>query len=110
MDAISKILICQRYNIDFDWATSAFVAMCTREQPLSTDEGEKLGATTAVLIAHSREILREESTLTLIKDCSSDDDHLFKVANRNAANIIVQTIIIERRYVLIQIRPHVLCV
>jgi hypothetical protein len=93
--AVPKILLCQRYGIPFDWAMDAFIHMCTQEQALSVEEGERLGATIAVLIGHAREILREESTVALINRSG-----LRIRSTLAAAAIIVQTIIIARGYVL----------
>ena len=102
IDAVPKILLCQRYGIELDWAMDAFILLCTRESPLSADEGEKMGATMAVLIAQVREILREKSTVAVV----DVDLYLFYSKEREvkAATIVIQKIIISRQYVLMHRR------
>jgi hypothetical protein len=46
MDRVWNIQICQKYKIELNWAMDAFVALCTGEQPLTIEEGERLGTTT----------------------------------------------------------------
>ena len=102
IDAVPKILLCQRYGIELDWAMDAFILLCTRESPLSVDEGEKLGATMAVLIAQAREIFREKSTVAVV---DVDLHPLFSEKRKvKAATILIQKIIISRQYVLMQPR------
>jgi hypothetical protein len=77
-----------------------------RVEALSVDEGEMLGATIAVLIAHSREILREKFTVAHIK--RSLLPSVSKV--QAAAATIIETIIISRQYVLITLACCILII
>lgn len=59
IDPIEKIVLAQKYDVP-DWYISSYAAICQRAQPLSPEEGMKVGLTTAILLAQSREAARQE--------------------------------------------------
>jgi hypothetical protein len=100
MDAVQKIQICQKYKIEPNWAMEAFVTLCTREQPLTVDEGERLGTATSVLIAQAREIFREDSTTKIFTGHMGFEWPWWRdERKKKVAAIIAQTIIISRQCV-----------
>ncbi|KAJ2922399.1 hypothetical protein H1R20_g14696, partial [Candolleomyces eurysporus] len=58
LDPVDKILLARQFDVS-DWLQPAYVELCQRSKPLSTTEAGKLGAETAALIAHAREVYRD---------------------------------------------------
>lgn len=54
-DAVEKIVICERFDIDRDWAFEAFKDICTRDESLSVGESTTLGPELSVAVSSARE-------------------------------------------------------
>jgi hypothetical protein len=61
LDPVLKIALCDRYGIELGWAVDALATLCTRQEPITVDEGMKMGVIAIVLLAQAREMLREKS-------------------------------------------------
>lgn len=57
MDPLQKIVLKQEYDIDQEWAFSAYVAVCSRLEPLTASEAKSIGPDTCTQIANAREML-----------------------------------------------------
>ncbi|TFY83755.1 hypothetical protein EWM64_g253 [Hericium alpestre] len=55
---VDKIVFGRTYTVD-DWLVPGFDALCQREQPLSKEEGHRLGIDDAMLVASLREGVRD---------------------------------------------------
>ncbi|PCH35703.1 hypothetical protein WOLCODRAFT_80255, partial [Wolfiporia cocos MD-104 SS10] len=55
---VQKIELYQTYELDKKLLIPSYIAMCTRQEPLSVKEGRQLGLETALLIATARETTR----------------------------------------------------
>jgi hypothetical protein len=58
--AVDKIVFGHAYGIEH-WLLDAYVAVCVRQQLLSLEEGERLGARDLVTIAHARKELENRA-------------------------------------------------
>lgn len=55
LDPVEKICIAQAFDIEKDWALSAFVTLCTREETLSSREATELGIELVLKVSSTRE-------------------------------------------------------
>ncbi|KZV66705.1 hypothetical protein PENSPDRAFT_584939 [Peniophora sp. CONT] len=62
LDPIRKIVFYHTYEVDRDLLTPSYLALVTREEPITLDEGLELGIETALMIARAREVARSPST------------------------------------------------
>ena len=58
IDPVDKIAMRQKYDFPREDLLNVFVKICTRRQPLSVEEGHKIGSATLALIAQTREELK----------------------------------------------------
>ncbi|EIM80557.1 uncharacterized protein STEHIDRAFT_104838 [Stereum hirsutum FP-91666 SS1] len=58
IDAVSKIVIYHSYAIDRSLLIQSYMTLCTREDPISLDEGKALGLETSLMLARAREVCR----------------------------------------------------
>ena len=63
-DPINRVLVAKRLNIK-KWLAPAYVALCTRSDPIKASEAEKLGIYTFVTLVAARESLYRESQSTM---------------------------------------------
>ncbi|EPT03264.1 hypothetical protein FOMPIDRAFT_1047252 [Fomitopsis schrenkii] len=59
IDPVEKIALAQTYRV-YEWFVPSYRAICQRPQPLTLDEGGRLGFTAAILLAQAREAARQE--------------------------------------------------
>jgi hypothetical protein len=55
---LEKIVLYQKYAVNRDLLQSAFIALTTRDEPLTIEEGRELGLETALPLAEAREVAR----------------------------------------------------
>ena len=65
VDPVSRVLLAKQLNIN-KWLAPAYVALCTRADPIKASEAEKLGIYTFVSLVTARESLYRDKTT--IKD------------------------------------------
>jgi hypothetical protein len=53
-DAVDKLEVMKKYNIDSQWGYSAIVELCSRTNPLTIEEGGKLGIELSIYAAFER--------------------------------------------------------
>ena len=63
-DPVNRVLLAKRLNIK-KWLAPAYVALCTRADPIKASEAEKLGIYTFVTLVAARESLYRDSQLTM---------------------------------------------
>ncbi|KAK0459131.1 uncharacterized protein EV420DRAFT_1538481 [Desarmillaria tabescens] len=61
MGLVDRIVLYQAYNVDLDILTPLYAKLCSRDEPLTKTESQKLGVETIVLIFQARERLRSSS-------------------------------------------------
>ena len=67
VDPVNRVLLAKQLNIN-KWLAPAYVALCTRTDPIKASEAEKLGIYTFVTLVTARESLyRDSFQLTLTK-------------------------------------------
>ena len=62
-DPVSRVLVAKKLNIK-KWLAPAYVALCTRTEPIKASEAEMLGIYTFVTLVAARESLYRDSQLT----------------------------------------------
>jgi len=55
MDPMDKIVLGERYEMGREWASDAYLKICTREEPLTFEEGSRISFNLFTLIAAARE-------------------------------------------------------
>jgi hypothetical protein len=63
-----KIAMRQKYDFPREDLLNVFVEICTRREPLSVEEGQKIGSETLALIAQTREELKYRNRADIKKD------------------------------------------
>ena len=54
---VDRILLGRRYDIP-EWLSTAYLELCTRDDPLSYEEGERLGMRDVILLSDIRQSVR----------------------------------------------------
>ena len=67
VDPVSRVLLAKQFNIK-KWLAPAYVALCTRADPIKASEAEKLGIYTFVTIVTARESLYRDKFQSTMKD------------------------------------------
>jgi hypothetical protein len=57
IDPVARIMIQHQFRVEKQWGFLAYIALCSRTNPLSVSEATKLGVETAARIAIAREKL-----------------------------------------------------
>jgi hypothetical protein len=58
---VQKIYIYQEYDVNRDHLREALTSLALRDEPITIEEGRKLGLDTALRLAHAREEIRSSS-------------------------------------------------
>ena len=58
-DAVDKLAVMIKYDIDRQWGYNAIVELCSRTTPLTVDEGRLLGIEMSITISRVREKLEK---------------------------------------------------
>lgn len=61
MPDIERIHVYQEYDVDRRLLVERYAALCERQEPLTFEEGMKLGMATSLMIARARECVRSPS-------------------------------------------------
>ncbi len=56
--SIQKVVLYQKYEVNRDLLQPAFIALATRDDPITIDEGREVGLETALQLARARELAR----------------------------------------------------
>jgi hypothetical protein len=56
--SIQKVVLYQTYEVNKDLLQPAFIALATRDDPITIDEGREIGLETALQLARARELAR----------------------------------------------------
>jgi hypothetical protein len=83
IEPVEKIELEHKYKITRQWAYDAYIDLCSRRPPLTSEEAERLGIETATLINQARERL-EKSGRNKPKEVAKVVCHIF--GNLNSAN------------------------
>jgi hypothetical protein len=67
VDPVNRVLMAKRLNIK-KWLAPAYVALCTRTEPIKASEAENLGIYTFVTLVAARESLYRDSFQWTVKD------------------------------------------
>ena len=70
IDPVERLLVAKRLNIK-KWLAPAYVALCTRTDPIKASEAEKLGIYTFVTLVAARESLYRDSSKLKMEDRAS---------------------------------------
>ncbi|KZP28768.1 hypothetical protein FIBSPDRAFT_1039494 [Athelia psychrophila] len=76
--AIDKIVLGRRYGIS-DWLPGAYEAVCTRADPLTVEEGMKLGVEDSIRISAARQVYGCAKARYEIKHLPGDLGDIFKL-------------------------------
>jgi hypothetical protein len=55
---LEKIVLYQKYAVNRDLLQPAFIALTTRDEPITIEEGREIGLETALQLAEAREVAR----------------------------------------------------
>jgi hypothetical protein len=75
---VDKIVLGRRYGIA-DWLPGAYEAVCTRADPLTVDEGKKLGVENIIKISAARQVYGCAKARYETKHLSGDLGDIFKL-------------------------------
>jgi len=91
MTAIDRIVLYQKYECDENLLVTRFAAVCAREEPITVEEGERLGIKTAMKLTLARERLRSsDGSKSPLPAHRNDEDvrniviNLFDIASLDA--------------------------
>ena len=68
LDAVDRVVVCQRYNMGREWGRKAYMDICTRPKPLGVAEAMVLGWEMSIAIAGVREHLMRTQCLSSPKE------------------------------------------
>jgi hypothetical protein len=89
IESVEKITLEHKYKIPRQWAYDAYIDLCSRQSPLASDEAERLGIETAMLINQARERL-EKSGRNKPKEVAKMVCYLFGLTDPANAACCVQ--------------------
>lgn len=64
IDPVEKVVLARSYDVERDWLLNAYKALGSREEPLTDEEGARLGLRTVIKIAKAREMIRSSSQIS----------------------------------------------
>lgn len=59
MPAVEKAVLAQKYDVGRGWLEEAYTILGSRVEPISIEDGYRLGLENAVRLSHARERIRE---------------------------------------------------
>ena len=62
IESVQKIELEHKYNVQRQWAYEAYIDLCSRRSPLTSNEAKRLGIETATLVNQARERERNQKT------------------------------------------------
>ncbi|KAF8910791.1 hypothetical protein CPB85DRAFT_667780 [Mucidula mucida] len=75
VDLVDRIILYKLHDVDHEYLSPLYVKLCSRDEPLTQVESQKLGVETTVLIFQARERLRSRGSDELKSPLPGDVDH-----------------------------------